>query len=62
MYQTKNKSSWGPIKEKIRQTYPIITEDHFNSSNDYEFHLLTRFRRILSKTQSEIFSIIDKIK
>ena len=62
MYQNKNNSSWGPIKEKIRQTYPIITEDHFNSSNDYEFHLLNRFRKILSKTQSEIFSIIENIK
>jgi len=62
MYQINNKESLRAIKEKIQQTYPLITDDHLNSSNENEFHLLTRFRKMLSKTQTEIFSIIEKIK
>ena len=62
MYQINNKESLRTIKEKIHQTYPLITDDHLNSSNENEFHLVTRFRKMLSKTQTEIFSIIEKIK
>ncbi len=62
MYQINNKESLRTIKEKIHQTYPLITDDHLNSSNENEFHLVTRFRKMLSKTQTEILSIIEKIK
>jgi uncharacterized protein YjbJ (UPF0337 family) len=61
MYQINDKGNWSELKEKIKLTYPTITEDDLALNDGDEMDLLTRLQNKLSKSKEEIITMIDKL-
>ena len=61
MYQINNKGNWIALKEKIRLTYPTITEDDLKLINGDETNLLEKLQKKLSKTKKEVITMIDRL-
>ena len=61
MYQINNKGNWIALKEKIRKTYPMITEADLKLNKGDDGDLLARLQKKLSKTKKEIIVMIDKL-
>ncbi len=62
MYQINNKGNWLALKEKIRLAYPTITADDLKLNNGDERDLLTKLQEKLSKTKTEVITMIDKLE
>lgn len=61
MYQINNKGDWVGLKEKIRRTYPDITEMDLELNNGDEGELLIRLQNKLGKNKKEVIAIIDQL-
>jgi len=61
MFLINNKGNWIALKEKIRLTYPTISEDDLKLNEYGELDLLIKLQKKFSKTQKEIIKMIDKL-
>jgi uncharacterized protein YjbJ (UPF0337 family) len=50
--------SWKEIKAKLKQRYPVLTDDDLTFSNGREETLLARLQKRLGKSSEELRQII----